>query len=412
MNSIKTLATVALLAATGIGLYIKINSAPQPAPPEAAPLEWEAPSVDLGSLGSPVDAVLPPLTEAQPGGGMAPSFDAAQAGSAAPPFDGTSVGGAAPPFDPAAAGGAAPAFDPAAVAPPADLSATAVPFPHGGEAPRYGAAATGGDSLAGGSVSADPFVQQTSAAAAASFPSAGSYDDAWKEAQGLLQQGQLDAAHRLLSNWYGDASLTPVMRDQLVELLSQLAGTLIYSTEHHLEPAYTVKSGETLADIAKLYNVSPQLLAKINGIADPARLQPGTQLKVVRGPFTALVSLSQRELTLALEGRYAGRFPIAIGQEWQPTEGEFEVKTKYTNPTYFGRNQTIDAENPDNPLGEHWVGLISKDGAYSGPLGIHGTNDPASLHSTDSRGYLRLAPQDAEDIFDILTVGSQVVIRQ
>src|SRR5690606_22899414 len=130
------------------------------------------------------------------------------------------------------------------------------------------------------------------------------------------------------------------------------------------------------------------------------------------GPFTAFVSLSQRELTLALDGRYAGRFPIGIGQEWQPAEGEFGVKTKYTNPTYYGGNQTIEADDPSNPLGEHWVGLVSKDGSYSGPLGIHGTMASASVHHGDARGYIRLSPQDAEDVFDILTVGSKVMISR
>ena len=45
-------------------------------------------------------------------------------------------------------------------------------------------------------------------------------------------------------------------------LLGQLAGTVIYSTEHQLEPARVVKPGETLETIAKEYNVPWQLLGE------------------------------------------------------------------------------------------------------------------------------------------------------
>ena len=417
MNSIKTLATVAILAAVGIGLYLKINSTPPSEPPEEALGTWDAPPpIEMGALDdqmSGITAEAPPLGGSEFSGGMAPSYDASGAGGMAPAYGAGNTApafGAAPPYN---AGGTAPAFDPSAA------GGTAPAFNSGGAAPAFDPSAMNNapaeqslDLSPGRPVNADPFVQPASGASPAGLEQA-SFDRAWEQAQKLLQQNQLDAAHKALSRWYGDASLNARSRDQLVELLSQLAGTLIYSTEHHLEPAFTVQAGETLPDIAGRFNVSPQLLAKINGIADVNQpLEAGTQLKVVRGPFTAFVNLSQRELTLALDGRYAGRFPIGIGQEWQPVEGEFEVQTKYTNPTYYGRNQTIDADDPSNPLGEHWVGLVSKDGSYSGPLGIHGTMASSSVHHDDARGYLRLSPQDAEDVFDILTVGSKVIISR
>ena len=58
-------------------------------------------------------------------------------------------------------------------------------------------------------------------------------------------------------------------------LLGQLAGTVIYSTEHQLEPATRREARRNLETIAKEYNVPWQLLAKINGIPSPDRLQPG-----------------------------------------------------------------------------------------------------------------------------------------
>ena len=69
-----------------------------------------------------------------------------------------------------------------------------------------------------------------------------------------------------------------------------------------------------LETIAAQYNVPWQLLAKINGIEDPNRLKPGDELKVVRGPFSAIVELDKRQLTLIVEDCYAGRFNlVAVG---------------------------------------------------------------------------------------------------
>src|SRR4029078_1834893 len=112
--------------------------------------------------------------------------------------------------------------------------------------------------------------------------------------------------------WHGDESLSPTDTQKVETLLSQLAGTVIYSTEHQLEPARVVKPGETLDTISKEYNVPSQLLAKINGIQPTGPLQPGQQLKVVRGPFAAVVDLSRNELTLTIDERYAGKFHVMI----------------------------------------------------------------------------------------------------
>ena len=199
----------------------------------------------------------------------------------------------------------------------------------------------------------------------------------------------------------------PRLSDQeyqaLTSLLNQLAGTVIYSREHLLLPAYEVQPGDTLERVAQHYKVPAQLLAKINGIADPNQLRPGDQLKVVQGPFDAHVNLRARQLTMMLGGRFAGRFPIGVGAENSTPEGEFTVKIKQPNPTYYGPDRTIDAGDPANPLGQYWIGLDDH-------LGIHGTNDPQSIGRDDSRGCIRLNPRDIEDVYDMITAESHVRI--
>ena len=57
-------------------------------------------------------------------------------------------------------------------------------------------------------------------------------------------------------------------------------------------------------------------------------LSPGTQLKVVRGPFDAVVRLDRQELTLMVHNRYAARFPVRVGGDEPKLEGNYLVGDK------------------------------------------------------------------------------------
>jgi LysM repeat protein len=233
-------------------------------------------------------------------------------------------------------------------------------------------------------------------------------------AQKQLDDGALAEGLLTLSRFYGDPKLTPDQTRRLTGLLDQLAGTVIYSRQPLLGPPHPVQPGETLDAIAQKYSVPARLLAKINGIGNPAELTPGQELKVIQGPFHAVIDLDDYELTLMVQGRYAGRFRIGIGGDQPNLEGAYQIKDKTENPTYYGRDAVVDADDPENPLGERWIGLASPGGNpnETARVGIHGTNDPLNVGTTTDRGSICLGDRDAEDIYDILSIGSRVVIRR
>lgn len=223
-----------------------------------------------------------------------------------------------------------------------------------------------------------------------------------------LDDGRLAEGLKQLTLWYDDPRTSLAEQEQLASLLDQVAGTVIYSTQHLLEPPYTVQPGERLEEIGFRHNVPWQLLAKINGVSDPQTVKPGDTLKVVRGPFMAVVNLDKCRLTLMLNGCYAGRFTIGMGRDYPLREGQYAVVDKVVNPTYRGLDRAIDADDPNNPLGERWIGLGSQ-------LGIHGTNDPSSLGPgapTLSAGCVAMSPRDIDDVYDILSIGSKVTVRR
>jgi lipoprotein-anchoring transpeptidase ErfK/SrfK len=117
-----------------------------------------------------------------------------------------------------------------------------------------------------------------------------------------------------------------------------------------------------------------------------------------------VVDLSRHELTLTLEGRYAGRFPIGVGRDQPNLEGAYTVHDKTANPTYRGSDGIqYNGGDPRNPLGSAWIGLTDR-------IGIHGSPNPQGIGRDDNRGSICVPNQQIQDLYGILSVGSRVTI--
>jgi LysM repeat protein len=231
-------------------------------------------------------------------------------------------------------------------------------------------------------------------------------NDFLQKIQKVIEAGQIGAAHYQLSQLYNEPRLTPDEARLVTQWLDELAGTVIYSRQHLIEPAYRVRPGDTLDQIGQTYGVSGALLAKINGLRGTQSLSPGQELKVLRGPFDAVVGLGRYELTLFLQGRYAGRFPIGIGTDRPVPEGTFIVKAKEPDPSMPA---TAPSALP-NWFGRRCMDLRTQDNLAQ--TGIHGTDSPQNIGRTGGHGAIFLGDRDIDDVFDILTVGSRVVVRR
>ncbi len=216
-------------------------------------------------------------------------------------------------------------------------------------------------------------------------------------------------AHQLLSKWHANESLSPTEKDRVETLLSQLAGTVIYSNEHRLEPARIIKPGETLETVAKEYNVPWQLLAKINGIQSPDQLRPGQELKVVRGPFSAVVDLHRNEVTLLVDECYAGKFPVSVPPGTNLAEGQWIVDQKLAGPP----NTVSPASFPTTPIpNDRTIVLRSAAPSAAGATNLLIASGPTPAGLTANPPSLRVSPQDAEELADILSIGSPVTVRR
>ena len=412
MSSIRSLATITLLALVCVFFYMKINETEPQLPAEMA--NWTMPT-DLDIGGAPAtDSMTVSSNPAPPATTTAAAYSAPLAMNTAPPASSAPTYNTSPPAfqsQPTASTDAPPLEVPElpplpTIPPPKDTTAsseTASPVettapvltaPSASTAPTYRNTAPSDTMIATSETQAPQ--QQSSLFSATRLAM-----------QAALDRGELSQALLLLSDWYGDPSLSPSETKEVNELLSQLAGSVIYSTEHRLEPPYMVQAGEQLSDIAQKYSVPWQLLAKINGISGSDQLQPGQQLKVVRGPFSALIDLSERRMTLLLDRRYAGQFPLDIEPSTSVEEGHWTVNQKLLTPgsaTLMGSTSSSSDQKS--------IMMTSTSGGASQIVILRGSNTSAPAATDPAGRVLRLKSKDVDDVYDILSLGSPVTIRR
>ncbi|RLS55425.1 MAG: LysM peptidoglycan-binding domain-containing protein [Planctomycetota bacterium] len=217
----------------------------------------------------------------------------------------------------------------------------------------------------------------------------------------LIAEGEDVEANFLLSNMYWKQ---PAVRTHIMERLRTVAYRIYFAPTPHYMTAHAVAPGDALQKIAKEYDISWEYLAKLNR-TDAQKIRPGQKLKVIQGPFSAVVDLSDRELTVHSHGHFVARFDVGVGQDHPAPVGKFQVLDKQRDPTYYGAAGVVEHDDPSNPLGEHWLDLGEG-------VCLHGTPDNVSLTASQTQGCIRLKSRDVADLYDLLTTGAEVTVRR
>jgi L,D-transpeptidase ErfK/SrfK len=191
------------------------------------------------------------------------------------------------------------------------------------------------------------------------------------------------------------------------------------------EFSYTVERGDSLALIGARFGEDPGRIARDNGLAPSARLSLAQRLRVENRHVVprvvgegVVINIPQRLLFFFSEGALASWYPVALGRrDWQTPTGLFAVVNKRNKPAWHvpasiqeemrrkgQRVRTVVPPGPDNPLGDHWIGLS---GSF---CGIHGTNAPSSIYGFRTHGCVRLHPEDVSDLFSRVSIGTPVEV--
>ncbi len=166
---------------------------------------------------------------------------------------------------------------------------------------------------------------------------------------------------------------------------------------------YVIKAGDSLARIAAQNAVTADVLASINDIADKHRIREGQTIKVVKGPFRAVIHKKSYVLDVYLGDTFVKSFRVGLGADGSTPTGEWRIKNKLENPTYYPPRggAIVAADDPQNPLGERWIGLegVSGEAVSQERYGIHGTSEPESIGQSVSLGCIRMHNADVELLY-------------
>lgn len=241
-------------------------------------------------------------------------------------------------------------------------------------------------------------------------------------------KGNLVAARASYSKALLDPTVSSQQAGMLRDKLTRISDDLTFSSKitpgDPMVEQYTVVSGDKLITIAKKLDLTSdwRLIQRVNGLKNPGALRIGQKLKIVRGPFNAVVHKGDYRLDLFAgspdepdQWTFVKSFKVGLGTDDGTPVGTFVVKgnSKLVNPTWVNPRNPAEkyaADDPKNPIGEYWMGLdgVGESAQYKG-FGIHGTIDPASIGQQKSMGCVRLADEDVKLMYEVLTERISVV---
>ena len=190
---------------------------------------------------------------------------------------------------------------------------------------------------------------------------------------------------------------------------------------------------DTLTDIARRFNVGYEEILRANPKVDP--WLPGEGREIVVPTEFILPDAPRTGVVINIaamrifyyppakrgEPQVVFTHPIGIGKVgWRTPEGVTKIVRRQKDPTWRvpvsvrkehqenGEDlEPVIGPGPENPLGKYAFYL-----QWSSYL-IHGTNKPAGVGLRSSHGCIRLYPEDIEQFFSLIPIGTQVrVVNQ
>ena len=181
-------------------------------------------------------------------------------------------------------------------------------------------------------------------------------------------------------------------------------------------------------ELTERFHSSRTLLRRLNPRVDLGHIKTGTTLTVPNvardtaapAPYTTAKLVISRNgfWTHALDasGRIVAHYPSTLGSSYNPSPtGEFAIDSVFPHPVYYYdpkvlNDPKIPADRPEaklppgpnSPVGVVWMALNKEH------LGVHGTENPATIGLTESHGCVRLTNWDAWTLSKSIKSGTPV----
>ena len=131
-------------------------------------------------------------------------------------------------------------------------------------------------------------------------------------------------------------------------------------------------------------------------------------------PAVLIVNRDAFKITLYKNLKPAKTYGIAVGQVGLETPaGLYHIQNKAIDPAWTmpdsdwvapkDRGKVVPGGTPENPLKARWLGV------YDG-VGVHGTDDDASIGTRASHGCIRMRIPEVKELYDQVPVGAPIYI--
>ena len=246
------------------------------------------------------------------------------------------------------------------------------------------------------------------------------------DAKAKLEAGDLIPGRKLLNDALIAGQLPATDAATARQLISDANKTIVFAPRRYTDDpwggGHPVATGENLQKIAFKYGLTPEFLLRINGMTDARKLRANTTIKILQGPFHAVVNKKAFTLDVYLgspgekNAQYVTTYPVGLGKDDSTPTGTWIIEQRIPNPKWWGARGLPPTEpgDPKNPLGKFWLSRTGVDGRAEGQqsYGIHGTNEPDSIGKQASMGCIRMRNEDIALVYELLVAGkSTVVVR-
>jgi len=176
---------------------------------------------------------------------------------------------------------------------------------------------------------------------------------------------------------------------------------------------YVVKSGDSIEKIARRFGTTNALIERGNQVKNPNMIRKGDSFKILDGDFSIKVSTTRRDLVVLLNGDFFKRYFVGTGKFGKTPAGTFEIWDRIQEPVWWRPNgKEIPFGDPENILGTRWMAIRATDGTPKvRGYGIHGTWDNNSIGKAESAGCIRLRNTDVEELYDLIPLGTKIIIE-
>lgn len=148
----------------------------------------------------------------------------------------------------------------------------------------------------------------------------------------------------------------------------------------------------------------------IPAISQNAPVQEALVAPVDEIPTRLVLKLKERKVYVFKGDKAVVSYPVAVGKKgWETPTGNFKVLQMIRNPSWQNPwTGKVSPPGPKSPLGERWIGFWTDGKNF---VGFHGTPGEHLIGQAVSHGCVRMRNKDIKALFEVVTMGTPVIVQ-